>query len=132
MGKGYDTDCREYDPKQYNKNDCTFDCYQERAKYFCKTINFVSFPMLKKKIYFEQSNLNFIKFYIKAQIRYGILEFCYEQCHKECQITYYRIIPLVPAGIRRDVRVFLALRELHGTGIKREIFEKSNIIFIEF
>ena len=44
----------------------------------------------------------------------------------------YRIIPLVFAGIRRDFRFFLALRELHGTGIKREIFEKSNLILLNF
>ena len=91
LGKGYDTDCREYDPKKYTRNDCIFDCYQERAKYNCGTNNFVNFPyvVLKKKNYFEQSNLNISKCYIQLEIRLKILEICYNQCHKECHITYY-------------------------------------------
>ena len=89
LGKGYDTDCREYDPKIYTRNDCVFDCYQERAKYICRTNNFVSFRMLKKINYFEQSNLNFSRCYIKTAIRNEILELCYDKCHKECHIKYY-------------------------------------------
>ena len=45
--------------------------------------------MLKKKRYFEQSNLNFSKCIIKTEIGYEILEICYDQCHKECHIEYY-------------------------------------------
>ena len=89
LGKGYDTDCREYDPKKYTRNDCIFDCYQERAKYLCQTDNFVSLPMLKKKTYFQQSNLNFSKCNIKMKINYEILDTCYNKCNKECHITYY-------------------------------------------
>ena len=37
LGKGYDTDCREYDPKVYTRNDCLFNCYQDIAKYLCQT-----------------------------------------------------------------------------------------------
>ena len=90
LGKGYDTDCREYNPKKYTRNDCIFDCYQERARYFCQTNNFVSYHnMLRKKNYFEQSNLNFSKCNIKTEIRHKILELCNDKCHKECHITYY-------------------------------------------
>ena len=89
LGKGYDTDCREYDPKQYTRNDCIFDCYQERAKYFCRTQDLVIFPILKKKIYFQQGNLNLSKCNIKIEIMYEEIENCYGQCSKECHITYY-------------------------------------------
>ena len=89
LGKGYDTDCREYDPKIYTRNDCIFDCYQERAKYHCQTKDFVSCPLLKKKIYFEQSYLNFSKCNIKMKMVHEILEICYNQCNRECHITYY-------------------------------------------
>ena len=92
LGKGYDTDCREYDPKKYNRNDCIFDCYQERAKYICRTNNFVSFfPLLKKKNYFEQSNLNFSRCNIEIKYRNEISELCYDKCHKECHVDYYSI-----------------------------------------
>ena len=40
--------------------------------------------------------------------------------------------PVSSRGNYARFQGFLALRVLHGTGIKREIFEKSNIIFIEF
>ena len=46
-----------------------------------------------------------------------------------------RDLPYNPVSSRGNYarfQVFLVLRELHGTGIKREIFEKSNIIFIKF
>ena len=89
LGKGYDTDCREYDTKKYTRNDCIFDCYQLRAKYYCQTEDIVSFRMLKKKIYFEQSNLNFSKCNIKIKNIHRIFEYCYGQCNRECHITYY-------------------------------------------
>ena len=89
LGKGYDTDCREYDPKLYTRNDCIFHCYQQRAKYYCRTKDLVSFPMLKKKMYFEQRNLNLSKCNVKIEIIHEILELCYGQCNKECHITYY-------------------------------------------
>ena len=89
LGKGYDTDCREYDPKKYTRNDCIFDCYQKTAKKICGTNNFVSCPMFRKKIYFEQSNLNFSKCNLKMKFIDEQLEFCKGQCKKECTITYY-------------------------------------------
>ena len=89
LGKGYDTDCREYDPKVYTRNDCIYDCYQQRAKYYCRTDNIVSCPLLRKKSYFEQSNLNFSKCQINRKIINEILELCYGHCNQECHITYY-------------------------------------------
>ena len=89
LGKGYDTDCTEYDTKKYTRNDCIFDCYQDRAKYHCQTENIVSCHMLKKKSYFEQSNLNFSKCKMKIKLEHEILELCYVQCKQDCHITYY-------------------------------------------
>ena len=89
LGKGYDTDCREYDPKKYTRNDCIFDCYQEKAKYHCQTEDFVSSYIIKGKKYFEKSNLNLSKCFIKNEIRHEIIEFCYKQCNLECDINYY-------------------------------------------
>ena len=40
--------------------------------------------------------------------------------------------PVSSRGNKARFQGFLALRELHGTGTKREIFEKSITIFIEF
>ena len=40
--------------------------------------------------------------------------------------------PVSSRGNKVRFEGFLALRELHGTGIKREIFEKSNTIFNDF
>ena len=89
LGKGYDTDCREYDPKIYTRSDCIFDCYQERAKYNCRTEDVVSYPLLKKKIYFENNDFNLSKCDIKMNIMNEILEYCYGKCNRECHITYY-------------------------------------------
>ena len=89
LGKGYDTDCREYDPKKYTRNDCIYDCYQQRGKFYCQTENFVSSYIFKKKKYFEQNNLNLSKCFIKNEIRHEIIEFCYKQCNLECDINYY-------------------------------------------
>ena len=77
LGKGYDRDCREYDPKIYTRNDCIYDCYQQRAKYICRTNNIISCPLLQKESYFEQINLNFTKCHITTKIT------------NECRITYY-------------------------------------------
>ena len=38
LGKGYDTDCREYNSKEYTRNDCIFYCYQESANLFVEQI----------------------------------------------------------------------------------------------
>ena len=89
LGKGYDTDCREYDPKIYTRNDCIFDCYQQRGKHYCKDQNFIGSYIIKKKIFFEKSNLNLSKCSIGIEIYHEILEFCFHQCNKECDITYY-------------------------------------------
>ena len=49
--------------------------------------------------------------------------------HEDTHIPYN---PVSSRGNYARFQGFLALRGLNGTGIKREIFEKSNIIFIEF
>ena len=89
LGKGYDTDCIEYDPKIYTRNDCIFDCFQEKAKYFCQTEDFIGFYILKSTIYFEQKNLTLSRCEMKLKMKYEILEFCNGHCNKECQFTYY-------------------------------------------
>ena len=89
LGKGYDTDCREYEPKEYTRSDCIFDCYQEKVKYHCQTQVFVE-SILRRKIYFEQRNLNLSKCVVNDKIFYESLKSCHkDQCHKECHFTYY-------------------------------------------
>ena len=89
MGKGYDTDCREYIPKEYTRSDCIYDCYQDKVKYHCHTQDVVGSTMLFRKIYFEQRNLNLSKCIVSNKIYYKSIKLCEDQCHKECHFTYY-------------------------------------------
>ena len=74
LGKGYDTDCREYKPKEYTRSDCIFDCYQEKVKYHCQTEVFVESTILRRKIYFDQRNLNLSKCVVNDKIFYESLK----------------------------------------------------------
>ena len=89
LGKGYDTDCREYKPQVYTRSDCIFDCYQEIAKYHCQTQDYVGSPIFRRKSYFEQRNLNLSECIVSDKIRYESLKSCEDKCHKECHFTYY-------------------------------------------
>ena len=89
LGKGYDTDCREYNPKQYTRSDCIFDCYQNKVKYYCQTRDIVGSTILKTNIYFEQRNLNLSKCSVSYKLYLQSLKLCEDQCHKECHFTYY-------------------------------------------
>ena len=89
LGKGYDTDCREYKPKEYTRSDCIFDCYQDIVKYQCQTQNLVGSPMFKRKSYFEQRNLSLSKCTVSEKIKLESIKSCEEKCHKECHFTYY-------------------------------------------
>ena len=70
LGKGYDTDCREYKPKEYTRSDCIFDCYQIIVKHHCQTQDFVGSNLLRRKSYFEQKNLNLSKCVVSDKIYY--------------------------------------------------------------
>ena len=89
LGKGYDTDCREYDPKVYTRNDCIFDCYQDQVKHHCHTQDFVGSPLLRRKLYFEQNNMSLSKCRINRKTYFESLKSCEDQCHKDCFFTYY-------------------------------------------
>ena len=89
LGKGYDTDCREYDPKAKTRNDCIFDCYQDKVKYHCHTQDFVGSILMTRKSYFKQRNLNLSKCLVNKIIHYESLKACEDQCHQDCYITYY-------------------------------------------
>ena len=89
LGKGYDTDCREYNHEVYTRSDCIFDCYQEKVKYHCQTEDYVGSILLKRKTYFEQRNLNLSKFHLEKKIHYEVIKTCDEQCYKDCDFTYY-------------------------------------------
>ena len=89
LGKGYEKDCREYKPKEYTRSDCIFDCYQIIVKHHCQTQDFVGSNLLRRKSYFEQKNLNLSKCVVSDRIYYESLKSCENQCHKECQFTYY-------------------------------------------
>ena len=130
LGKGYDTDCREYDPKVYTRNDCLFDCYQERGKHHCLTNNFISSNILKKKTYFEQSNLNFSKCKINIKIKHEILESCYGKCNQECHITYYSFTINKFRQIYIDQAYFLFKHNAMPDLTIRHIPEMSLLTFI--
>ena len=89
LGKGFDTDCRYYDPKDYTRSDCIFDCYQDRVKRHCETQDFVGSIMLKRIIYFQQRNLNLSKCVVNRKIQFESLKSCEDQCHDECHFKYY-------------------------------------------
>ena len=89
LGKGYDTDCREYDPKDYTRNDCIHDCFQDKVKRHCQTQDFVGSIMLKRIIYFQQRNLNLSKCVVNRKIQFESLKSREDQCHDECHFTYY-------------------------------------------
>ena len=89
LKNGYDTDCREYNPKNYTRSDCIFDCYQDIVKYHCHTQDLVGANILRRKIYFEQRNLNLSKCIVSDEIYYESIKSCEDQCHKECHFTYY-------------------------------------------
>ena len=83
LGKGYDTDCRDYDSTINTRSDCIFDCYQDKLKNVCQTEDIIKFYILKKKIYFDQINLKLSKCVINEKLEYETLEYCYGQCNKE-------------------------------------------------
>ena len=89
LGKGYETDCRKYEPKKYARSDCIFDCYQDRVKSHCLTQDFVASTLLKRKIYFEKRDLNLNKCIVSDEIQFESIKSCADQCHKECHFTYY-------------------------------------------
>ena len=89
LGKGYDTNCREYDPKVYTRNDCIFDCYQDQVKDHCHTRDFVGSPLLRRKLYFEQNNMSLSKCRIERKIYFESLKLCEDRCHQDCYFTYY-------------------------------------------
>ena len=89
LGKGYDTDCREYKSKKYTRSDCIFYCYQIIVKHHCQTQDFVGSNLLRRKRYFEEKNLNLSKCVVSDKVYYESLKLCENQCHKECQFTYY-------------------------------------------
>ena len=89
LGKGYDTDCREYNPKEYTRSDCIFDCYQDKVKYHCETKDFVGSTFLRRRIYFEQDNLNLTKCIVANRIYFELIKLCEVRCRKECHFTYY-------------------------------------------
>ena len=89
LGKGYETDCREYNPINYTRSDCIFDCYQDKVKYYCRTKDFVGSNILRRKIYFEQGNLNLSKCTVNESIHFETIKSCEDNCHKECHFTYY-------------------------------------------
>ena len=89
LGKGYDTDCREYKPKEYTRSDCIYDCYQDKAKYHCQTQDLVGCNILRKKIYFQQENLNLSKCRVSDEINFELIKTCEDKCQKECHFTYY-------------------------------------------
>ena len=91
LGKGYETDCRKYNATEYTRSDCIFDCYQGKVKYHCQTEQFVGVNILRRKVYFEQSNLNLSKCIVNDKVHYKSLKSCEDQCHKECHFTYYSV-----------------------------------------
>ena len=89
LGKGYDTDCREYNPEKYTRSDCIFDCYQDKVKYHCLTQDLVGSNILRRIIYFKQRNLNLSECTVGVKKYYESIKSCEDQCHKECHFTYY-------------------------------------------
>ena len=89
LGKGYDTDCREYDPKVYTRSDCIFDCYQDIVRNHCQTQDYVESTILRRKTYFQQRNFNLSKCAVSDKLYYEVVKLCDDQCHKECHFTYY-------------------------------------------
>ena len=70
LGKGYDTDCREYEPKNYTRSDCILDCYQDKVKYHCHTKDIVGSLMLIRQNLFDQRNLNLSKCRVSDKIQF--------------------------------------------------------------
>ena len=108
LGKGYDTDCRHYDPKEYTRSDCIFDCYQYIVKYHCHTQEFVGSAILKRINYFKQRNLNLSNCRTSDKITFESIKSCEHQCHKECHFTYYsfKINKYIETNIGRTVFEF--------------------------
>ena len=88
LGRGYDTDCRDYDPTIHTRHDCIFDCYQDKMKPLCNTTDFVSFLMINTIRYFKRKNLSFSNCNMERSSKETML-FCQNYCHKECHDSYY-------------------------------------------
>ena len=53
LDKGYDTDCRNYDPKRLTRSECIFNCYQEAMKNIQHTNGFIKAALLIRQSYFQ-------------------------------------------------------------------------------
>ena len=93
LGKGYDTNCRQYKTEVFSRNECIFDCYQKRMKQICKTNGFIKSYLYTKIDYFKNRNLsmsiceNDLKY--DPNVTEDPLKFCQGYCPIECHFTYY-------------------------------------------
>ena len=97
LGKGYDTDCYDYDLDNrfgYYKmrSDCINDCYQKKMREICKVDRglFMSFSLIRKD-YLVNGNDKMLSCYDPAYNleSFSIKQDCEEVCKVECNFNYY-------------------------------------------
>ena len=90
LGKGYDTNCKDYDPKSYTRSECILDCYRNTSRGIHNINDFVPVPILVKQDFFESKKNFTLSYSINKNIKENEIYLnCMEKCHKECQFRYY-------------------------------------------
>ena len=89
LGKGYDTNCQQYDTEVHSRNDCIFKCHQDKMKNYCKTKEFVYSSLFTRKDYFETNNFSWSYCRYNQNIENDMRMLCEDQCPIECHFTYF-------------------------------------------
>ena len=97
LGKGYDTDCYDYESenkfKYYRmRSDCVTECYQNKMRQLCKVEHgyFMSQSLLRIE-YLDDRNDRLISCYDTEydHINFTIKQDCEKMCKVECNFKYY-------------------------------------------